>query len=139
TPVYFSTLEGSGMEKANLTACPANTVNAAVAGKAVCSSITVDGEPCSTRAERKDRFNNGGGRTACGGSRQWNYLQAAAPGDYLQVDKEFLRLLVKTDEKHWIVERGVNRSEAESHAAGAQVRAICSAGTAQRERGRALR
>src|SRR5581483_7896436 len=62
----------------------------------------------------------------------------AAPGDYLQVDKEFLRLLAK-DGTHWVVERGVNKSQVAAHAMGVAVRAVCSAGTAQRERGRAER
>jgi len=109
---YLSKITSGALSRTELEACPVNAVDPTVAGKNMCSTVTVDGEPRDPSPH--------GAETGAPGE-----LQNAEPGDVLSVDNELTQLLAKSGNS-WTLRRVYGgQSTLQAHAANSALVEQC--------------
>jgi len=113
--IYQSRITSGVVAKSDVQACPPNPYGAA--GNA-CVAVTVQGEPCGLSPMPGDPRN-------CPYDSSATFLQAAAPGDLLMLDREWTRLIAKNGTQ-WVLQRDLQSAGLADHAAGSSLQAACS-------------
>lgn len=99
-----------------LQACPGNPFGAS--GNR-CTTVTVQGEPCDFTPAASEPHN-------CPYNPNATFLMETQPGDFFQIDQEWVRLIAK-QENQWVLQRDYLNLGITGHSGGSNLVAACSA------------